>query len=33
VSDATIRFISKGSVTDSTKKGWFSTVMDKINPF
>ncbi len=33
ISDATIRFVSKGSVTDSTKKGWFSTVMDKISPF
>jgi flagellar L-ring protein precursor FlgH len=33
VADATIRYISKGAVTDSQKKGWFTTIWDKISPF
>ena len=32
VSDATIRFVTKGVISDSTKKGWFSRVLDKVNP-
>ena len=33
VADATIQIIGKGTVTDSTNKGWFNRVWDKINPF
>lgn len=33
VADATIRFVSKGTITDSQKKGWFTKVWDKISPF
>ncbi len=33
VADATIKFVSKGSITDSQKKGWFNRVWDKISPF
>ncbi|HTI72314.1 MAG TPA: flagellar basal body L-ring protein FlgH [Candidatus Limnocylindria bacterium] len=32
VSDATIRFVSKGVINDATKKGWFTRVLDKVNP-
>lgn len=33
VADVTINFISRGTVTDASKKGWFSKVWDKISPF
>ena len=33
VADATIQIIGKGTVTDSTNKGWFTRILDKINPF
>ncbi len=33
VADAAIQIIGKGTVTDSTNKGWFNRVWDKINPF
>ena len=33
VADATIKFVSKGVVTDGQKKGWFNRVLDKLNPF
>lgn len=33
VSDATIQIIGKGTVSDSTRKGWFTRLWDKINPF
>lgn len=33
VADATIRFNSKGTVTDNTRKGWFTKVWEKISPF
>ena len=33
IADATIQIIGKGTVTDSTKKGWFTRLWDKINPF
>jgi flagellar L-ring protein FlgH len=33
IADATIQFMSKGTVTDATRKGWFTKVWDKINPF
>lgn len=33
VADVTINFITRGSITDSSRKGWFSKVWDKISPF
>lgn len=33
VADATIRYVSKGSVSDSQRKGWFTKIWDKITPF
>jgi flagellar L-ring protein FlgH len=33
VADASIRYTSKGSVTDAQKKGWFTRVWDKVAPF
>src|SRR3984957_3719172 len=33
VADANIHSIRKGTVTDSQNKGWFTRILDKINPF
>jgi len=33
VADATISIEGDGTVTDATKKGWFSRILDKVNPF
>ena len=33
VADATIKFISKGTITDSQRKGWFHKLWDKLSPF
>jgi len=33
VADATIQIIGKGAVSDSQRKGWFTRVWDKLNPF
>jgi flagellar L-ring protein precursor FlgH len=33
IADATIQFNSKGTITDSQKKGWFTRVWDKLSPF
>ena len=33
LSDVTIRFASKGPITASQKKGWFSSAWNKISPF
>ena len=33
VSDATIQIVSKGTVTDSQRKGWFMRLWDKLTPF
>ena len=33
VYDATIQIISKGTITDSQRKGWFNRIWDKISPF
>ena len=33
VADSTIRFVSKGTLTDSQKKGWVNKIWDKISPF
>jgi flagellar L-ring protein FlgH len=33
VADATIQFISKGTITDNQNKGWFTKIWDKLCPF
>lgn len=33
IADATIKFISKGGLTDSQRKGWLHKVWDKVAPF
>ena len=33
IANAAIQFISKGTVTDNTKKGWFTRIWDKLSPF
>ncbi len=33
VADASIQFISKGTITDSQNKGWFTRIWDKVSPF
>jgi flagellar L-ring protein precursor FlgH len=33
LADVTIQFSSKGKISDSTKRGWFTKVWDKVNPF
>ena len=33
VADASIKFVSKGTITDSQRKGWFQRLWDKLSPF
>ena len=33
VADASIKFVSSGTVTDSNRKGWFFRLWEKISPF
>jgi flagellar L-ring protein precursor FlgH len=33
VADASIRFVSKGTITDNTRKGWFFRIWEKVTPF
>ena len=33
VADASIQFISKGTITDAQNKGWFTRIWDKVSPF
>ena len=33
VADATIKFVSKGTITDTQRKGWFQRLWDKLSPF
>jgi flagellar L-ring protein precursor FlgH len=33
VADATIKFVGKGPLSDSEKRGWFTTIWDKLTPF
>jgi flagellar L-ring protein FlgH len=33
VADATIKFVSKGTITDAQRKGWFQRLWDKFSPF
>jgi flagellar L-ring protein precursor FlgH len=33
IADASIQFLSKGSITDNQRKGWFTRIWDKLSPF
>ena len=33
IADASIQFVSHGTITDSQNKGWFNRIWDKVNPF
>jgi flagellar L-ring protein precursor FlgH len=33
IADATISIVGKGTVSDTTGKGWFTRIWDKLNPF
>jgi flagellar L-ring protein precursor FlgH len=33
VANATIQIVGKGTVTDTQNKGWFTRILDKVNPF
>ena len=33
IADATIQYTSKGTISDSQRKGWFSRAWDKVSPF
>jgi flagellar L-ring protein FlgH len=33
LADVTLKYVSKGSITDSQRKGWFTRVWEKITPF
>ena len=33
VADATIKYASKGTVTDNQRKGWFTKIWEKVTPF
>jgi flagellar L-ring protein precursor FlgH len=33
VADATIQIVGKGTVSDTQRKGWFTQIWDKVNPF
>lgn len=33
IADATIKFVGKGTISDTQRKGWFTKVWDKVTPF
>jgi flagellar L-ring protein precursor FlgH len=33
IADASIQYLSRGALTDSQRRGWFTTVWDKVSPF
>ena len=33
ISDASLQFISKGTLSDAQRKGWFSRIWEKVTPF
>jgi flagellar L-ring protein precursor FlgH len=33
VSDSSIKYVSKGTVSDAQRKGWFTKIWDKLTPF
>ena len=33
IADASIQFLGHGAITDNQKRGWFTTIWDKVSPF
>lgn len=33
IADASIQYVSHGAITDNQKRGWFTTIWDKVSPF
>lgn len=33
IADATIKYVSKGTVSDNQRKGWFTKIWEKVTPF
>jgi flagellar L-ring protein precursor FlgH len=33
ISDVTLKYVSKGTVSDAQRKGWFTKIWDKLTPF
>lgn len=33
IADATIKYVSTGTITDNQRKGWFTRAWEKVNPF
>jgi len=33
VADVTLRYVSKGTLSDAQRKGWFTKIWDKLSPF
>jgi flagellar L-ring protein precursor FlgH len=33
IADATIKYMSKGTISDNTRKGWFTKIWEKVTPF
>ena len=33
IADSTIKFVSKGAISDNQRKGWFTKIWDKLSPF
>jgi flagellar L-ring protein precursor FlgH len=33
IADSTVRIVSRGSISDTSKKGWVTRALDKVNPF
>jgi flagellar L-ring protein precursor FlgH len=33
IADASIQYLTKGTITDAQNKGWFNRIWDKVNPF
>jgi flagellar L-ring protein precursor FlgH len=33
IADSSIKFVTKGTITDAQRKGWFNRIWDKVNPF
>jgi flagellar L-ring protein precursor FlgH len=33
IADARVEFTGRGDIDDQVERGWFTVIMDKINPF
>jgi flagellar L-ring protein precursor FlgH len=33
IADATIKYVAKGTISDNTRKGWFTKIWEKVTPF